>query len=273
VAKGKKPILELSGNDPLVVWRDADLDQAAHALCESFYGSSQICMVPKQAIVHPEIATEFIELFLERVATIRPGYPEDPATLLSPVLKADRFLEFLAEARDVGVALLTGGRRVGLDGAPSASGLFFEPTVVRVDGLHDAAGLRCVREETFFPLVPIIVPEGASDELLLERVIAFVNDDEYGLRTSLWATEPRVVELFAAGVSSSGTLRVNESHMGFSPPMATHGGTGRSGGPFGGLNFPALSTSHLQGISIAPVKAPLPPRESADAACAVPAAA
>ncbi|TMK38802.1 MAG: aldehyde dehydrogenase [Actinobacteria bacterium] len=273
VARGKKPILELSGNDPLVVWRDADLEGAAEALCESFYGSAQICMVPKQAIVHPAIAAEFVELFLDRVATIRPGYPEDPATLLSPVLKADRFLEFLAEARDAGAELLTGGRRVGLDGAPSESGLFFEPSVVRVDGLEDAARLRCVREETFFPLVPIVVPEDAPDHLLLERVIEFVNADEYGLRTSLWATEPRVVEEFTAGVWSSGTLRVNESHMGFSPPMATHGGTGRSGGPFGGLNFPALSTSHLQGISIAPVRAPLPARETEDAAGAVPAAA
>lgn len=54
VAAGKKAVLELSGNDGVVVWRDADLDTAAAAMCECFYGSSQICMVPKYAIVHPE---------------------------------------------------------------------------------------------------------------------------------------------------------------------------------------------------------------------------
>lgn len=273
VARGKKPILELSGNDPLVVWRDADLEGAAEALCESFYGSAQICMVPKQAIVHPAVAAEFTELFLDRVATIRPGYPEDPATLLSPVLKSDRFLEFLAEARGSGAELLTGGRRVDLDGLPAAAGLFFEPTVLRVDSLQRAASLRCVREETFFPMIPVVVPENAPDEALLERVIEFVNEDEYGLRTSLWAADPRVVELFTAGVVNSGTIRVNESHMGFSPPMATHGGTGRSGGPFGGLNYPALSTSHLQGISVAPVRAPLASRELEAPADVVPAPA
>ena len=95
IANGKKPILELAGNDGFVVWHDADLEAAARALEECFYGSSQICMVPKYAIVHPAVADSFIELFLERVAALRPGYPEDPDVLLSPVLKTDRFFDFL----------------------------------------------------------------------------------------------------------------------------------------------------------------------------------
>jgi hypothetical protein len=52
-------------------------------------------------------------------------------------------------------------------------------------------------------------------------------------------------------VHNGGLLKVNDSHIGFVPFLATHGGTGLTGGPFGELNYPLLRTSHLQGISIA----------------------
>jgi acyl-CoA reductase-like NAD-dependent aldehyde dehydrogenase len=251
VAAGKKAVLELSGNDGIVVWRDADLEAAATAMCESFYGSSQICMVPKYAIVHPEIEDQLIELLLERVATIRPGFPEDPDVVLSPVLKADRFFDCLAEAREHGAEILSGGRRVDVTGEPSAAGFFLEPTVVRVAGLERARELSCVREETFFPLLPVIVPtrEGI---LLLDRVIDFVNDNEYGLRNSLWARDESVIGRFVAEVGNGGQLKINDSHIGFSPVLATHGGTGRTGGPYGELHYPSLRTTHLQGASIVP---------------------
>src|SRR2546421_8181127 len=77
-AAGKKAILELSGNDGIVVWDDADLETAAAAMCECFYGSSQICMVPKYAIAHPDVADELMGRLLARGADIRPGFPEDP---------------------------------------------------------------------------------------------------------------------------------------------------------------------------------------------------
>ena len=136
---GKKAILELAGNDGFVVWRDADLDAAARALEECFYESSQICMVPNYAIVHPEVADSFLELFLERVGKLRPGYPEDPEVLLSPVLKFDRFFDFIAEAREAGGDVLCGGGRVNVYGQPATRGMFCEPTVVRIDGLERAA--------------------------------------------------------------------------------------------------------------------------------------
>jgi acyl-CoA reductase-like NAD-dependent aldehyde dehydrogenase len=211
-------------------------------------------MVPKQAVVHPAVADELIERLLARVRDIRPGYPEESDVLLSPVLKADRFIEFLAEAEAAGAERLSGGRQIDIEGNPTEAGFFFEPTVVRVDGLERASELRCVREETFFPLLPIVVPEEESDDAVLEAMIDFVEADEYGLRTSLWVKDEDVREAFLAGVTRCGTIRVNESHMGFSPPMATHGGTGRSGGPFGGLNYPALTCSHLQGVSMARVR-------------------
>jgi acyl-CoA reductase-like NAD-dependent aldehyde dehydrogenase len=247
-AAGKKPILELSGNDGFLVWRDADLDRAAQALTECFFGSSQICMVPKYAIVHPDVAGQLIEKFTALVRAIKPGYPEEHDVVLSPVLKQDQFFDFLSEARAAGCAILAGGERVGVDGVPDPTGLFLQPTVIRVDGLAEARSLSCVREETFFPMLPIVVP-GEASAGLLEEVLRFMNANEYGLRNSLWSSDELVIETFVRGLSNGGQLKINDSHVGFLPILATHGGTGRTGGPTGELNYAILRTTHQQGIS------------------------
>ncbi len=259
VARGKKPVLELAGNDGLVVWRDADLDSAADALAECFYGSSQICMVPNYALVHPEIADALLERVLERAAALVPGLPDDPDVLLSPVLKADGFFDLLAEAQQAGGEVLCGGTRLNLEGEESADGVFLAPTIVRVSGLEQARALRCVGDETFFPLLPVVVPEECDDPLLLDDMIAFVNENRYGLRNSLWASDPEVIHAFVSRVRNGGLLKVNESHIAFPPILATHGGTGRTGGPGGELNYPILRTSHLQGVCIARTPVPLTP--------------
>jgi len=247
---GKKAILELAGNDGFVVWKDADLEAAARALEESFYGSSQICMVPKYAIVHPEVADRFLEFFLARVEKIRPGYPEDPEILLSPVLKVDGFFDFLSEAETAGAQVLCGGKRVDVDGETSSTGMFCMPTVVRVDGLARSRDLSCVREETFFPLLPVVVPEATTDDdALLEEIIDFLNANKYGLRNSVWTGDTETAHRFSDGVANGGLLKVNDSHIGFNSILSTHGGNGLTGGPYGELNYPGLRTTHLQGIS------------------------
>ena len=74
VRRGKKPILELAGNDGCVVWHDADLDRAAEALTESFFGSGQICMVPNYVVAHPDIADRLLARLIE-------PRPQDPPRL------------------------------------------------------------------------------------------------------------------------------------------------------------------------------------------------
>jgi len=251
LAHGKKPILELSGNDAFVVWRDAELDRAAAMLTEAFYGSSQICMVPKQAVLHPAIADEFIARFLAEVERIRPAFMDAPGALLSPVLKMDRFFDYVSQARQHGARLLCGGARVGVDGAPAVDGLFLQPTVMRIDGLEGARALDCVVQETFFPLLPLIVADddGDDDDALLARMVAWCDANPYGLRNSIWARDEAVIDAFAVGLRNGGLLIFNDSHLGVAPRLSTHGGTGLSGGPFGELHYPALRASHLQGIT------------------------
>lgn len=255
VARGKKPVLELAGNDTIVVWKDADLEWAAEAACEAFYGSGQICMVPNRVLAHPAIADELISLIAAKAAEIRPGYPEDDGVLLSPVRRSERFFALLDQAVAHGAELVCGGHRVELDGTRSQTGVFLEPTVVRVRGLTGALDLDVVREETFFPLLPVITAEDADDELLLSFV-EFVNSNAYGLRNSLWTRSDRVVETFVSRVVNGGLLKVNDSHIGFLPYLPSHGGTGLTGGAFGEANYPMLKTSHLQGVSVSPGTGP-----------------
>ena len=252
VERGKKPVLELAGNDGLIVWRDADLALAAEAITESFVGSGQICMVPNYVVAHPEIADELLDLVRQRAAEIRPGLPDEEGVLLAPVRRSERFFALLADAVAQGATIVHGGRRLELDGTASEAGVFLEPTVVRIDGLAGARELDVVRHETFFPLLPFIVASpGGDDGDLLDRVLAFVNANEYGLRNSLWSTSGDVVDTFVRRVHNGGLLKINDSHIGFLPYVPTHGGTGLTSGAFGEANYPILTTTHLQGVSVA----------------------
>jgi acyl-CoA reductase-like NAD-dependent aldehyde dehydrogenase len=251
VARGKKPILELAGNDCVVVWRDADLELAVEALTECFYGSGQICMVPNQVLAHPAIAGELLDRLATAAAAIRPGFPDDPDVLLSPVLRSERFFACVRDALDRGATLVHGGRRLEVDGSPSDTGPFVEPTVLRVDGVATCRRIEAVRSETFFPLLPVIVPEPAPDAELLATTIDFVNTNPYGLRNSVWAKDKAVIDRFAGRITNGGLLKVNDSHIGFLPFLPTHGGTGLTGGAFGEANYPMLRSSHLQGVSLA----------------------
>ncbi|MFJ3904679.1 aldehyde dehydrogenase family protein [Streptomyces sp. NPDC090025] len=251
VEAGKKPILELAGNDAVLVWKDADLDGAADALAESFYGSGQLCMVPNQAIAHPEIADALIAKVAERAERLRPGYPDQPGVHLSPVLRHDKFHDFLTDAVERGAEVVTGGHGLALDGTvDDSAGFFLQPTVLRVDGLRRAREVRAVREETFFPLLPVVVPEVMGDEALLDACMEFVNSNAYGLRNSLWARDEKVVDRYVADVATGGLVKVNDSHIAFTAPLPSHGGTGLTGGAFGEANYPVLRTTHLQGVSV-----------------------
>ncbi|MFD6337081.1 aldehyde dehydrogenase family protein [Streptomyces sp. NPDC060131] len=251
IAAGKKPILELAGNDVVLVWKDADLDLAAEAITESFYGSGQLCMIPNQVVVHPDVSDELVALLAEKAARIRPGRSSEEGVLLTPVLRNEKFFSCLRDALDRGAELVCGGHAIQEDGTRDTAGIFLEPTVVRVRGLDEAREVQAVREETFFPLLPVIVAEPAPDEVQLERFIDFVNSNAYGLRNSAWARDPGVVDRIVTRITQGGLLKVNDSHIGFLPYLPTHGGTGLTGGVFGEANYPILRTSHIQGVSVA----------------------
>lgn len=253
VAAAKKPIMELAGNDIVIVWSDANIDYAASAIAEGFFGSGQLCMIPNLVIAHPRIADELIARVAQKAQELRPGYADDENTCLAPVLRHDGFNTFVADAVSRGAKVITGGKGMELDGTPSDTGFFLQPTVIRVDGLARSRELDAVREETFFPLIPVVVAEHSEridDDELLDRLIDFVNTNKYGLRNSLWACDTKVIDRYVAAVVNGGLLKINESHIAFSAPLPSHGGTGVTGGAFGEANYPILRTTHLQGVAI-----------------------
>ncbi|MFF3767024.1 aldehyde dehydrogenase family protein [Streptomyces sp. NPDC001922] len=250
VAAGKKPILELAGNDAVVVWKDADLDLAAEALTESFYGSGQLCMIPNQVLAHPDIAGDLVALLAEKALQIRGGSVREEDVLLTPVLRNEKFFSCLDDALAGGAELVCGGHAMQADGTRDVAGIFLEPTVVLVRGMEGARGIQAVRHETFFPLLPVIAADPAPEAVLLDRFVDFVNSNPYGLRNSVWARDPEVVDHFVTRITQGGLLKVNDSHIGFLPGLPTHGGTGLTGGVYGEANYPILRTSHIQGVSV-----------------------
>jgi acyl-CoA reductase-like NAD-dependent aldehyde dehydrogenase len=246
---GKKPILELSGNDMLLIWKDADLEGAADSLVDAFLGSTQICMVPKKALLHGNAYEDFIRGFLTKVKELKIGLPSDPHTCLTPVLLMDTYKEFLNDALEKGAKLVYGGERLDYRGNKDETGVFLQPTVLVIDDYQKAAQMRCLKEENFFPLLPLVIFKG-SDEEIFTNMVNMVNFNEYGLRTSLWINSSIFVEKFTASLNNSGLLRINSRHVGFSPKLSTHGGTRKTGGPYGEMNYMWQKTTHLQGISI-----------------------
>jgi acyl-CoA reductase-like NAD-dependent aldehyde dehydrogenase len=252
-AHGKKPILELSGNDFMVIWEDAPLREAAESLVEGFLGSMQICMAPKKAMIHPAVFNRFLDIFVPLVAEkVRVGLPSDPNVYLTPVARLREFHTVLQETVEQGAKLLLGGRRLNHRGEPDPRGQFAEATLVSIrDG--DPMRFTSVSQENFFPLMPLVslpAHHNMSEKAVFDWMVNVLGKNAFGLRTSIWTRSKIWASRFAREISNSGMLRINSPHLGFTPYFAPNGGPGKSGGPFGEMNFPWLKSSHLQGVSV-----------------------
>jgi acyl-CoA reductase-like NAD-dependent aldehyde dehydrogenase len=253
---GKKPILELSGNDMMLIWRDADMENAISSLLDAFLGSTQICMVPKAAIVHESIYDKFLERFLIELKKMKVGLPSDSRTCLTPVIMMKEFGEFLKDALGKGARLVQGGERVDYKGNKDDKGAFIVPAVLSIEDSERAVEMDVVKEENFFPLLPLVRVKGVSDEDIFKKMINIANSNEYGLRTSIWVKSSLYIRKFIRQMHNSGLLRINSRHVDFSLYLSTHGGTGKTGGPYGEMNYIWQKTTHLQGISLTREKMP-----------------
>jgi len=245
---GKKPILELSGNDMMLVWKDGDIKRARNSLIEGFLGSTQICMIPKVAVVHHEVYDKFISSYLKLVDKLKISLPSDPDTMLSPVVKIPEYFEFLKDALEKGAKLLCGGKRVNHCDQEDNNGIYIKPTVLKIENLESAVEMKCLNEEIFFPLIPVIKVNGSDDDVF-QKMTSLANRHRFGLRLSLWISSAKYLRKLAKQLDSCGMLRINSRHAGFSSYLSTHGGPRQSGGPFGEMNYFWEKTSHLQGVS------------------------
>lgn len=213
----KRIALELGGNDPLLVLKDADMDHAVNAaIFGRFLHQGQVCMSAKRFIVEKPIAQEFTEKFVARASALKVGNPLDAATVIGPLINRKQFDALdrqVTQAVAEGAQLLCGGH---------GDGLCYHPTVlgsVRED-------MAIFHEETFGPVAPIIVAEDAEDALRM------ANNSAYGLSAGI-ITNNMQLGLALARRIECGACHVNDSPL-YGETHAPLGGMNNSGwGKFG----------------------------------------
>jgi len=210
--------LELGGKSPLIIFEDADLDQAVSgALLANFYSAGEVCSNGTRVFVHRSIKDEFLSRLTERVARMRIGDPTDPATQVGALISEvhmNKVLSYIELGIAEGARLVCGGKRV--TGPGCDRGFFIEPTV------FDACGdtMRIVREEIFGPVMAVL---SFDDE---DEVVARANDTEFGLSAGIFtrdlARAHRVIARLEAG-----TCWINAYNV--TPIALPFGGAKRSG--------------------------------------------
>ena len=196
----KRVHLELGGKAPVVIFEDADLQQAAEALrAAGYWNSGQECGAGTRVLVHESVAERFVELLVEQVGSLVVGDPAagDDVELGPLVSKAhfDRVLGFLERAQSDGARAAIGG------GALEGAGYFVAPTVLT----EVAPGSEASQEEIFGPVVTV---ETFSDE---EEAIRRANEVPYGLAASVF-TRDAARSLEVPRRIDAGTVWVN-SHL------------------------------------------------------------
>jgi betaine-aldehyde dehydrogenase len=170
-AAGKKLVFEGPGQDPFIVFADADLDLALDDLMASkFMYSGQTCTAPKRIFIQASIYQEFLEQFVERVRRLVVGDPADEKTDIGPVastVAVRRLHEQMADALEKGAKVLVGGR---------IEGDLVYPTVVK-DCADNMLGMR---EEVFAPVAFTSCFETAGE------VLARAKNHKYGLRAAVY---------------------------------------------------------------------------------------
>jgi phosphonoacetaldehyde dehydrogenase len=166
----RRVVLELGGNDPIIVMEDADIDEASTlAVQGSYKNSGQRCTAVKRMLVHEAVAAHFTEQVVAKTRAWKHGDPMDKASDMGTVIDdhaAKLFEARVDEAVAQGARLLVGHQR---------QGALYAPTVL--DNVRPEMTL--VREETFGPVSPIIRFKS------IEEAIAISNGTAYGLSSSV----------------------------------------------------------------------------------------
>ncbi len=190
----KRQVLELGGNDPIIVMEDADIDEAASlAALGSYKNSGQRCTAIKRMLVQASVAGRFTELLLEKTRALKYGDPMDPDTDMGTVIDeaaARSFEEKVNEAVGRGARLLYGNVRAGA---------LYSPTVLdRVD-----PHMRLVNEETFGPVSPVMTFERIDDAIRL------ANSTAYGLSAAVCTNRLDYITRFVSELNV-GSVNVRE---------------------------------------------------------------
>ncbi|MGE3275621.1 MAG: aldehyde dehydrogenase family protein [Vicinamibacterales bacterium] len=197
-ARFGKSLLELGGNNAIIVAADANLDLAVRAILFGAVGTAgQRCTSTRRIIAHKDILPALTDRLLKAYSQVRIGDPLDPATLMGPLITTEavaRMEAAVAQAVSEGGTLLTGGTR-----RPDLGPQFVEPAIVRMP-----AQTPIVRQETFAPILYLLEYERFEDAMALH------NDVPQGLSSAVFTDDLRTGEAFLAATGSDcGIANVN----------------------------------------------------------------
>jgi len=220
----KRLSLELGGSDPVIVCADADVDAAAKAVIVGrYWNAGQACLGCKRVFVHDSVYDAFVSQLVDRVGRYEPGdgtvKAEKPKLRMGPIhtrAGRDELLEQIESGVSSGGELLIGGGT-----GSSEKGWFLQPAVIA----EPSADSRVMREEVFGPVLPVLRFSDFDD------AIARANDTPYGLGSSIWTHDARLIHRAALQIDA-GMTWVNQIHYGYDEL------------PFGGIKASGFGKEH-----------------------------
>lgn len=214
----KQVTLELGGKSPLIVFDDADIDNAVSgALLANFYSAGEVCSNGTRVFVHRKVMGAFLERLKARTEAIRIGDPLDPDTQMGALISRahmEKVLGYIEKGKAGGAKLLTGGYQL-TEGA-LAQGNFVAPTVFT--SCDDA--MTIVQEEIFGPVMAVLDFE-SEDE-----VVARANATEFGLAAGVFTQDLTRAHRVIANLEA-GTCWINNYNV--TPIELPFGGHKQSG--------------------------------------------
>jgi betaine-aldehyde dehydrogenase len=217
-AQMKHATMELGGKSPLVIFDDADLENAiGGAMLGNFYSTGQVCSNGTRVYVQRGLHDRFVERLVERTKAIKIGDPMDPDTQMGPMVslaQRDKVAGYIKIGREEGAQLAYGGGIPKMQGFEC--GAWIEPTVFT--GVTD--NMRIAREEIFGPVMAVLA---FDDE---DEAITRANDTEFGLSAGVFtkdlARAHRVI-----GQLKAGSCWINNYNL--APSEIPFGGFKKSG--------------------------------------------
>ncbi|MEM8981137.1 MAG: betaine-aldehyde dehydrogenase, partial [Pseudomonadota bacterium] len=174
----KHATMELGGKSPLVIFDDADLEDAVGgAMLGNMYSSGQVCSNGTRVFVQSGLYERFLERFAERARAIKLGDPMDEDIQMGPMVskaQMEKVLSYIEIGKAEGARLVAGGRKA--DSAQLTDGFYIEPTVFA----DVTDNMRIAQEEIFGPVVTLMPFETEAE------VLQMANNVKYGLSATLW---------------------------------------------------------------------------------------
>ncbi len=221
----KRALTEMGGKNAVVVFPDADLDEAVQGIIGSaFSHAGQKCSAAARAIIHRDIYARLSDRLVEAARSLPVGPADAPDTVVNPVINRkarDRILSYGKVAWQEGRVLLD------LMDVPGAEGWSVGPMIVEVSP-ETAHTARIAQEEVFGPLL-VLIPFDTEDQ-----AVSLVNDVKYGLTMGIFSRSPSTVQRMARACEA-GNIYVNRGITGARVGIEPFGGHKLSGtGPKAG---------------------------------------